>query len=336
MFSTVLKEVTGYLDRRFVLILLFPSFLFWSGLLAIFVWPMGVGSAISSWSEQPTTVQVLESVAAIAWLVFFASLLENQITWITRFYEGYWDGYLFGMGKFLRNLRKGYYQKSIANMDRQTIYYSYPPSKYSSAYLEYVMPTRLGNILRNAELYPYERYKIDAVLLWPRLLAVVPDGFSKLLEGAKSSLDLMLIVSFLSGIFAIVSGIYLLVTSGPWLLFLLCSLGGLVAARLAYLVSLSAAISYGQLIKSAFDVFKGDLLLKMGYEQPKSLLEEKKTWENLSQFVYRNFSQEPNALRYKGSTEEIEKTEQDTFSISRIQAWISYMIQKIVAWLRLK
>ena len=122
--------------------------------------------------------------------------------------------------------------------------------------------------------------------------------------------------------------------SGPWWLFLACFLGGLLVARIAYLNALDAAVSYGQLIKGAFDVFKGDLLEKMGYEQPKSLDEEKKFWENLGKFIYRNFPQDPDALRYTGNTKRTKKNGQGPFSISGIRAWILHLIQKITSWLR--
>lgn len=332
--SGLLKEVSGYLDRQFVKDFLFPSILFWTGLLLVFTSPSGLENAISVWLEQSNILQIIQIIAGIIWLVFFAILLNNQQLGITRIFEGYWDWIPLGIGKFLRDLRKMYYQQVIQREDHQTIYFSYPPSKYSSTYLEYVMPTRLGNILRNAELYPYERYRIDAVLMWPRLMAVLPDSFTKSLADAKSSLDLMLIISFLSVLFALTSGTYLVIIGYSWLLFLICFLGGLTAARLAYLNALSAAISYGQLIKSAFDVFKGDLLQKMGYEKPESMDEEKKFWENLSQFVYRNYPQDPHSLRYSGSTGRTEKNSQGSFSISKFREWITHLIQKIATWFR--
>ena len=189
MFSTVLEEITGYLDRRFVLVLLFPSLLFWGGLLAMFSWPLGVANALAAWLKQDTALQLVEIVAGIAFVVFFASLLDNHMVLITRFYEGNWDKFLPGLGKLLFDLRQKHYQQVIEGKDREAIYYSYPPSKSSESYLKYVMPTRLGNILRNAELYPNERYKIDAVLMWPRLLAVLPDSFNESLASTKSSLD---------------------------------------------------------------------------------------------------------------------------------------------------
>lgn len=298
MFSTVLNEVTGYLDRRFVLSLLFPSIIFWGGLVLVFTTPVGLERAISEWSLQNVTVQILVIIGIVAWLVFFASLLNNQLVWITRQYEGYWDWVPLGVGRRLRKIRTTYHQRMIEEADYQSTYYLYPPSKYSKEYAKYVMPTRLGNILRNSELYSHARYGIDAVLFWPRLLAVVGEGYMKSLEESKSSMDFMLIVSFLSSLFAIISGIALLVIGSSWWLFLVGFLGGLALAITAYLSALRSAVSYGELIKGAFDIYKGDLLSKMGYAKPASLEEERHLWKSIGEFMYRNAVGDNGNLKY--------------------------------------
>lgn len=56
---------------------------------------------------------------------------------------------------------------------------------------EQMMATRLGNVLKAAELYAWERYGIDSVLLWPLLQSRLPDAFSSQLQDAKASFDLM-------------------------------------------------------------------------------------------------------------------------------------------------
>ncbi len=39
---------------------------------------------------------------------------------------------------------------------------------------EHLMPTRLGNVLRASEMYAYERYAIEEITIWPRLVPVLP------------------------------------------------------------------------------------------------------------------------------------------------------------------
>jgi hypothetical protein len=152
---------------------------------------------------------------------------------------------------------------------------------------EHVMPTRLGNILKSAELYPKRQYNADAVLFWPRLYAVVPDSFTATVGEAKASLDLMLVLSGLSAVFAIIAGLSLLIRGGPWWLFLACFGGGFLVAHFAYISALRAAIPYTQLIRSAFDLYRGDLMDKLGYERPKSLEDENEFWKTLGLQLYR-------------------------------------------------
>lgn len=302
MFANVLNQITGRLDSRFILTLFFPSLLFWGGLTAVYFAPTGLETAVTQWRVQNTDLQIIQIIMALAWVTFFAYLLGNQLVWLTKLFEGYW-GWFPVLGSRLANRRRLHYQQELKwlsdNGQYEPIYYGFPfPDEP-----EEVMPTRLGNILKNAEQYSYKRYDIDAVLLWPRLYAVLPENFMKSFEGAKASLDFMLVVSGLSFLFAFITGIYLLIIQSAWWLFLLCFLGGLVLARLAYQSTLEAAITYGQLIKSAFDLYKGVLCKQLGYEQQKSLAEEREFWRNLYDLVHRGEAGNPEALRYSGAKE---------------------------------
>jgi hypothetical protein len=303
MFSTVLKEITGSLDRRFLLTLFFPSLLFWGGLLVLFAMQGDSQALLASWNAQSTEMQWVQIAAAVAWVTFFAVFLSHQLTWLTKQFEGYWE---WPLGDRLRQWRTRHYERVLRALDvnqdadYERIYYAYPLPNET----DQLMPTRLGNILKNAELYPLQRYEADAVLLWPRLYAVLPDSFTAALGETKASMELMLVISALSGLFAVTAGLGLLIAGGPWWLFLACFLGGLALARLAYGSALQAAVPYAQLIKSAFDLYRGDLVDKLGYERPKSLEAETAFWDNLGKLIYRGGPEDASVLRYQGSKEE--------------------------------
>jgi hypothetical protein len=323
MFANVLNQITGRLDSRFILTLFFPSLLFWGGLTAVYFAPTGLETALAQWRTQNTDIQIMQIILALAWVTFFAHLLSNQLVWLTKQFEGYWDWFPM-LGSRLADRRRKHYQQELRRLDDngqyEPIYYGFPfPDEP-----EEVMPTRLGNVLKNAEQYSYKRYDMDAVLLWPRLYSVLPENFMKSFEGAKASLDFMLVFSSLSVLFALVTGIYLLIIQGAWWLFLLCFLGGLAMARLAYKSALEAAITYGQLIKSAFDLYKGVLCKQLGYEQPKSLAEERDFWRNLYDLVYRGEAGNPEALRYLGV-----KETQPTPPTEPAQAWLTRWLQSL-------
>lgn len=71
----------------------------------------------------------------------------------------------------------------------RTLTLYYPPQRTS------MLPTRLGNVLKAAEMYTTERYHLDAVLIWSRLQPLLPKEFTDGLQDAEISLNIMVILS---------------------------------------------------------------------------------------------------------------------------------------------
>lgn len=347
MFNDIFREITGVLDRRFLVNAFFPNLIFW-GLLVIVVFA-GAGwdlvKLAQIWNQQDITFKTLQIVGYLSWVTFFSWILTSQLNAIVRFYEGYWN---FPLGRRLSAIGKKWHQEHLKELDchtrlkeitaqlqnvqtqlvsigntlsnnspqssnlshnldqlqkkesklrkQQTQLIENQASFYNSIYQRYplptqpqnVMPTTLGNILKNAELYSFDHYDLDAVLIWPRLYNLLPESFLKTFAEAKSSLDFMLVISALSGIFALLSGVYLLIIKASGGLFLLCFWGGCLVGWLAYQGALGSAVVYAELIKSSFDLYRNELLKQMRLPLPKTPQEEMKQWREIGEFIYLN------------------------------------------------
>ena len=292
MLSNVLSQITCMLDRRFLLNAFFPSLVFWGLLRVVFL--IGQGNQIetvTAWNQQDSTLKILQLIGFISWATFFAGVLASQLTTILRFYEGYWNIPL----RWFKAIGESRYRTKLKGFDDRLERDKNDPC-YEEVYLYYpsqkrfheVMPTRLGNILKSAELYPYLRYKIDAVNIWPRLYNLFPERFILSIGEARSALDFMLVLSFLSGIFALGSGGYLWIVGASWWLFLVCFWGGTLVSWLAYRGALGSAILYAEQIKVAFDLYRNELLKQMRLKLPSNLEEEIDQWNKLDKFLYRN------------------------------------------------
>ena len=171
------------------------------------------------------------------------------------------------------------------------LYRNYPPK------LDRVLPSRLGNIIKAAEEYPYERYGIDAVFFWPRLIAVVPDAARGDLSDARASMALLLNVSTLAfllgvGSFAALAAAML----NPAAAFWACGAGGLVLAALAYRSALAPGRIYAELVRAAFDLYRVDLLKQLNFGLPDNLDEERALWQSLGQQMYLGAATSPDVL----------------------------------------
>jgi len=302
MFSTVLQELKGYFGRDFLLSTFFPVLLF-SGLSLMLSLEItqGLNTALIGWEKLPVISRGLIVIGGSAVVVVLAYLLYNFQYSLIRLFEGYWPRRRFFL--WLRNRRVRFYRRrwehrrglaQSASTPQETneiwaeLLAFYPPPTH----LDKMMPTRLGNILRAAEIYPYERYGIDAAVIWPRLRPLLKPEVMALLEDRKTTLTFMLSMSLLSALFSLIWCPVLALWTNRWDLFLLCALGWPLA-WLCYQNALQSALAYGEQLRAIFDLYRHDLLKALNRPVPATLEEERKEWLRLSRFFQRNLPMPP-------------------------------------------
>jgi len=149
-----------------------------------------------------------------------------------------------------------------------------------------LMPTRLGNVVRAAEEYSQLVYNFDAPTVWPRLVQLLPSEFQARLEQSSTPLTAMLFCSTLSFLFAVIGGSVLFFVGSQWWLFLVAVAGGLLLSNWCYESAVYRAVEYGMLIRTAFDLYRHELLKALRVPLPSSPLEEWKLWPQLMQWWY--------------------------------------------------
>jgi hypothetical protein len=150
-----------------------------------------------------------------------------------------------------------------------------------------LMATRLGNVLRAAEDYAKLVYNLDAAAVWPRLAPHLPAAYQEQLAQASTPLVATLFCATLSGLFALVGGGWLLFgqVDRP-LLFVVIVGGGIAFARVFYETAVQSAVEYGVLVRTAFDLYRHELLKSLDLPVPKSPTRERALWPQLTHWWY--------------------------------------------------
>jgi hypothetical protein len=288
MFGTFFDKVTGLFDRRFVLGLLLPTFVFFAGAGALVATDLGWTQTISWWQRLGTSRQVALAVATAAGLVFAATVLGTQVVAITRVFEGYWrwgwaDKTIGAVGRRWQRHRLTQLANDASPMGYLREYLAFAPAELGA-----VLQTRLGNTLRAAESYPGdpERWGLDAVFWWPRLYLIIPDSARAQVDDARASMDQMVVLSALSVMFAGVAAGFG-IAGLPLAVWVPCCVGGLALSWLTYRAAVTSAAGFGDLVRSCFDLFRGDLLTHLGWPLPDKLQDERALWGALGQQLYR-------------------------------------------------
>jgi hypothetical protein len=147
---------------------------------------------------------------------------------------------------------------------------NYPSDTY------YVLPTRLGNIMRAFELYSFEVYGIDAIPAWSRLMMVLPDQARTQIQESRSILDfaINLFLASISAMILYVSMSIVFLNLMQPSVFVFIIFLHLIARFLMH----QAARQWGEQVKSAFDLYRSNLANQMGLKLPSSGSSEREMW----------------------------------------------------------
>ncbi|MFF4849750.1 hypothetical protein [Streptomyces sp. NPDC001194] len=282
MFTATLGEAAQFAGRRFVRVVLLPSLVFCSLLACVALVAGGQrpGAVVATWTSLPVEAKALLVGGFLTAVLLVSALLDSAQSALLRCAEGYWgpiaDRSLGRFGRRCHRLR-------LLRCDDGPAQHLYPPGSRPHE----VRPTRLGNILKAAELYPQLRYGIDAVLVWPRLFPLLPDGLRGALATARAELTALLVRAVLCCAFAVIGAGCAAARGGPPALLPCCLWGGALLAWASYRGALNAALVYGQHVRVAFDLHRTDLLEALGEERRPGPDAERERWQRLCLFWHR-------------------------------------------------
>ncbi len=312
--NSLLSAVSGQVGKTLVLSTLLPVLVFVVA-ARIFVVPLLPNDlqALSAFeSLDPEWKLAATTFAALV----LTGLLFNLNIPIIRFYEGYpWKESWIGKWKVKRaQARFDTLQARWTGM-RTLLYAQSPPAallthqgsiatrwqKVGAAVnrqyphrRDLVLPTRLGNVIRSFEAYPDVQYGMDSITLWPRLVAVLDKEYAAIIDESKASFDFTLNCAVLSGVTsaaALLAGLLRpipLAIPGRGLLWLIEIVAFAALSYWFYLLAAGRAVAWGEMVKGAFDLFRGALLQQLGYQQaPATRGEERQLWDDISlQILY--------------------------------------------------
>jgi hypothetical protein len=313
----IFSTISGVFGRAMIIGALLPATLF-----VLFVYLVLMPMLPWEWAfvarlEAIAPEWKIAGVAVLA--VILAGLLDVLNIPIVRFYEGYpWgDGLL---GRFLTKQQAKRYtaaqkrrndalelRKQLRNNEKERI------GKLDAVHgdvlreemeiypLEHLLlPTRLGNIIRSFETYPYRQYRIAGVALWPRFYSRLSAAHMKEVEEARTSFNVTIHLSFLSllaMLLILAAGCVYPIPFASWAL--AKAWGGLLVAAgalawLFYLSSLYTAGQWGHVVRAAFDLHRHEVLRDFGISPlPRDLESERSIWDRVSSQIIYGDSHEP-------------------------------------------
>lgn len=152
--------------------------------------------------------------------------------------------------------------KELAQLTRAWTYLRSTPNQD-----RYRMPTRLGDLLRAAELRPKDRYGLDAIVCWPALWLLLPAETRTELIGARTGLDGALRAWLWGALFLVWT---------PWSWWALVIGIGIPLVSYRYGI-IPAAAAFGELMVTAFDLNRIKLYDALHLPRPASARQERTT-----------------------------------------------------------
>jgi hypothetical protein len=284
MIDSIIDRAASILERRFLTnaflpVVLLPPAIAMPALLQT----DRLNQLIGDWGRASLGTKVVLVVGYFTFSWFFAVILASQWRNIVRLFEGYplwrWPA-LDRVGKQWHGAVSFQLARPV---NRKYWYLEY--SRYPAA--RDALPTRLGNVMRAAERYPEQRYGADLILVWPRLYQVLPRDAVDDVEGARSTMEFLLVLSLWFAAFATGAPLVAVVTRHPSWVAVVCFAVGAGGAYAAYLSAITAAAEYGEQLRSIFDVYRLDLLRRLSVPPVETIAEERLRWQTLGALIGR-------------------------------------------------
>jgi hypothetical protein len=281
MLGTIFGKTADLLDKRFLVGLLLPCAGFHGVLAALVVTALGWDNARERVAAIPTPERWFLAAAVAAVVLVFAVLLGTQINTLVRWWEGYWRP------RCVRTPGAAMQRWRYRHLDDEDPWDStHMLREYPSSPADF-LPTRLGNTLLAAENYSRERYGLDSVLFWPRQYLLLTDALRTVVDDARRAIDQFIVIASLSVLTAIITtglGITGQLSSRVWVP---TGLGAAALALMTYRSAVRAAITFGDLVRSVYDLYRRDLLTALGIAAAENPNDERRLWKALGQYLFR-------------------------------------------------
>lgn len=148
-------------------------------------------------------------------------------------------------------------------------------------------PTRLGNDAAALRSYCETRYNIDFDFFWPRLQIIFQRDalLSSSLVNAKVQLDFAVLLLWLTALFTATWLIALSIFGHSIIVFAMVAAFGPIAARVWLRIVEASYSGFAELVRSAIDLKRLDLLKAFHIPDPENAAAEKAAWDTLGHWL---------------------------------------------------
>ena len=288
MGDTLIGSVGGKIADQFIVQLYVPAYVFWAGGAALYL------RAHWTWLKPVVTTLPESNLIGLAagWLLLVASsaaIGQRFEPGVIRLLEGYhwpkwlkeWrrrrfrDRYTDGANRF-QQLAPKIDGNSATPAEREQHVDADLRLHGLPANPDDIMPTELGNILRAAERRVEAKYGLDPRICWARLWTLISKDAREDLSDSRAALDIGARSLLWGGLFAV------------WTIWSWWAILVAVAAVLAsYAWMIQAADEYGELLESAYDVYRFALYKSLCLRLPADSAEEPEMGRLLTRFLWR-------------------------------------------------
>lgn len=166
-----------------------------------------------------------------------------------------------------------------------------------------VAATALGNVADSLQGYALSRYRLNLETFWSRLQPLLQkqEAFFSVLQDAKTQLDFLTTCVWLSALTTALWFVWLPIRGHSVWLFLAIAIAGPLVTRMFYLSAVESYVALGEVVRTAVDLYRFDLLDALHVVKPQGLRDERALWDSLQRIS--SFGQEWIDLSYRHGPE---------------------------------